>query len=298
MVWLLGDREVIEGLYRRFLEVHGRVREELNEVLKLLEKERLDRGRLARVLVYLRSDLKVLVELVDSIDNYIGQLSNMRYKEVLNRLPLPLAVVLAFLIAYSEQAKMLKYKFEQYISSLKSAADSLLRRFSSGTYLFSDAMIRKELYDIVSSILEDLKVLDVRVESSLYKMGYSVKKHYSMTAVIDLITFHVNDWPGLNDRWVCAATYLASLEVSVNKACSELGIKAEHFKEKLDKLVQYMRRKGVEVSRIEKDIVARLYDYRNRVLHGGYIPTDAELQYIVEVVPKFIKAMKGFRGKP
>ena len=48
---------------------------------------------------------------------------------------------------------------------------------------------------------------------------------------------------------------------------------------------------------IEKDIVSRLYDYRNKVLHGGYIPTDDELNYIITVVSKFIQAVKELRQK-
>lgn len=47
-----------------------------------------------------------------------------------------------------------------------------------------------------------------------------------MILVLDLATFHVSDWPELNGTWVCAAIYLAALEVNVNKICSELGIKA------------------------------------------------------------------------
>ncbi len=58
-----------------------------------------------------------------------------------------------------------------------------------------------------------------------------------------------------------------------------------------------MRKYDIEVNRIEGDIVSRLlYDYRNKVLHR-YIPTDKELSYIVNVVPKFIQVVKEFRQK-
>jgi len=51
-----------------------------------------------------------------------------------------------------------------------------------------------------------------------------------MVSVIDLITFHVSDWPGLNDKWVCAAAYLAAFEVVVNITCSEISINVDTFK--------------------------------------------------------------------
>ncbi len=293
----MSGKEVIEVLYQRLLSVRGRIYGELDSIFGLLEKKRLNRRRIAKIIAYLRSDLNALIKLINAIDDYTSQIRYMKYQKVLQGLPPHLAVIFAFLMAFSELAKSLKSEFEQYVFNLKYTANKLFKKKYSGGYLYSDDEIREELYEGVSSLLNDLKVHDIKVENRLYKMGYFITKHYSMTTVIDLISFHVNDWPGLNDKWVCAATYLASLEVSVNKACSELRIKADTFKEKLDKLVQYMRRKGVEVSRIEKDIVARLYDYRCRVLHGGYIPTEEELKYIVEVVPRFIKAIKEFRRK-
>jgi len=35
-----------------------------------------------------------------------------------------------------------------------------------------------------------------------------------------------------------------------------------------------------------------LYDYRNEVLHAGYIPNDNEFNYIVKNIPKFIEDVK------
>jgi len=87
----------------------------------------------------------------------------------------------------------------------------------------------------------------------------------------------------------------------VNKACKEWNIKVkdatrtDEFKKKLDAITQIMKQKGLEIIKIEKDIVSRLYDYRNRVLHGGYIPNDKEFAYIVEIIPKFIQNIQRCR---
>lgn len=294
----LGDKEVVEGLYQRLLEIRRKVYAGIEDIFKLLRKEPIDRISLAEVLAYLRSNIQALVVLIDSIGEYINKVNlEVGYQEMLRQLPEPLAVIFASLIAFSEQAKLMKYEFKQHTSNLRYIAEKLEQRYSSGNYIYSDDDIRIELYRETTSILEHIKVLGVRMESELYKMGYSTVKHLPMISVIDLITFHVGDWPGLDDKWVCAAIYLAALEVCVNKICSELGIKADTFKDRLNKLVQCMRKYGIEISRIEKDIVSRLYDHRCRVLHGGYIPTDEDLSYIINVIPKFIQTIKELRQK-
>lgn len=294
----MSKEEIVEGLYRRFLETRKRIYSSIEDVYRLLSKEPLDRATLVKILAYLRSDVKALVELIDSIGKYTDKIrTEMGYHEMFKQLPPALAVIFAILLAFSESARSLRYNFEQHASNLKYIAARIPQRYSYGDYVYSDSYIKEELYSELASILEHLRTLEVRMESELYRMGYTTIKYKPMISVLDLVTFHVSDWPGLDDRWVCAATYLAALEVCVNRVCSELGIEADSFKAKLDKLVQYMKRYGIEVSRIEKDIVSRLYDYRNKVLHGGYIPTDEELGYIIDVVPKFIQAVKGFRQK-
>jgi len=289
----LSYKEVIEGLYQRFLEIRKNVYTGIDDAFKLLREEPMDRIALAEVLTRLQSDIRVLIGLIDSIESHINKVD----VEMLKQLPLPLVVIFALLRAFSEHAKFMKYDFELRASNLKYIANKLFLQFSFGGYIYSDNDIRIELYKEIASLLEHVKMLDIRIENELYKMGYSTVKHLPMVSVVDLITFHVNDWPGLNDKWVAAAVYLATLEVSVNTMCDELGIKADEFKKKLDKLVEYMKNYGIEVSRIEKDIVSRLYDYRNKVLHGGYIPKDDELAYILNVVPKFIQYIKDFRQK-
>ena len=270
----------------------------IEDVFRLLRKEPMDRTALAELLAHLESEIRALVELIGSVEEYTSK-GNLKveYQEMLRQLPRPLAVIFVLLTAFSEQAKLMKYEFEQHSTNLKYIANKLIQQYSFGGYVYSDNSIRAELYQEITSVLEHIKMLDIRIENELYKMGYPVLKHLPMVTVIDLITFHVNDWPGLDNKWACAAIHLAALEVCVNKVCSELNIEADTFKDKLEKLVQHMKKYGIEVSKIEKDVVSRLYDYRNKVLHGGYIPTDDELGYILNVVPKFIRYIKNLRRK-
>ena len=289
----MSKEEIIEGLYRRFLETRKRIYNTIEDIYSLLSDEPLDRAKMVKILAYLISDIKALIELIDSIDKIKTEAS---FDEMFERLPTPLAVIFTMLLAFLESAHSLRYDFEQHASKLKYIIDMIPRQFH-GYYLYSDSSIKRELYNELTSILERLRILEVRMENELYKMGYTSIRYKPMISVLDLITFHVSDWPGLDDKWVCAATYLAALEVCVNRICSELGIKADSFKDKLNKLIQYMEEHGIKVSRIEKEIVSRLYDYRNKVLHGGHIPTDEELSYIINVVPKFIRAIKEFRQR-
>ena len=294
----MDNKEIIESLYQRILEVRRRIYVDIEDVFRLLCEEHLNRSAVARVLAHLKSDISVLVELLDSIKEYMNKVSaEVGYQEMFKQLPPVLAIIFAILIALAESARSLKYDLEQNATNLGYIADKLLRKYSFGDFVYSDDSIRVELYKEVSSLLERVKMLDVHVERELYRMGYATIRQVPMVSVVDLITFYVSDWPGLNDKWVCVAAYLAALEVVVNITCSEISINVDTFKKKLEKLVQYMRKHGIEVSMIEKDIVSRLYDYRNKVLHGGYIPTDDELNYVITVVPKFIQAVKEFRQR-
>ena len=112
--------------------------------------------------------------------------------------------------------------------------------------------------------------------------------------LFNFISFKTRDWPELNDRWACAACYLASLEISVNKACNQLNIKGKKFKEKVTNLTNQMKENDVNIDKIEREFTVKLYDFRSKVLHGGYIPDDEGFNYILRIVPKFIQNIKNF----
>jgi len=232
------SKEVVESQYQRLLEVRKKIHRSIGNVFKLLKKEPLNRDVLIEVLTHLRSDVKALVELIDSIEKCIDKIKvEIGYQQMFKQLPPVLAVIFAILLAFSESPRRLKYDFEQHVSNLKYIIAKVPRRYSFGDHVYSSSNIKEELYEELSSLLEHFRTLEIRMESKLYRMGYTTIRHVPTISILDLVTFHVSDRLRLDDKWVCTATHLAALEVGVNKVCSEFNIKADEFKARLNKLV-------------------------------------------------------------
>ncbi len=96
----------------------------------------------------------------------------------------------------------------------------------------------------------------------------------------------------LNDRWACAACYLAALEIVVNKVCKAWNIRADSFEKKLEKVVRELRKRDENLSKVEKKLIKTIYDLRGKILHSGYIPNDEEYERIVADIPDFIEKVK------
>lgn len=293
------DKTVIEKLFQRYLEARRKVYLNMEELFKLLREDPLDRAELTKTLAYLRADIVELIELINTIEEkFVSRIKSMiQDPQTLKKLSQSLVFILLVLLVLSESARSLKYLLDQHIINIKLIINKIPQQYPLRGYIYSDNDIRQELYNELALLLEHFSKINVKIESEIYRRGYTIISHRHVTSTLEFITFYVNDWPGVDIKWMSAAIYLATLEVSVNKICSELDIKSDTFKDKLNKLVEKMRLQGIEISRIEKDIVTRLYDYRNKVLHGGYMPTDDELNYIISVVPKFIQSIKDFRRK-
>jgi|GEM_PF-6965575 len=285
-------KENIETLYHKIIEICAKINRKLERIFELIRDEPLDRFTLAKEISYLRREIQALVELIEATDEFIKEINERTNFQIIKQLPRELAILFAILMAFADAGNSLKYQIENYISKIKYAGEKIIKKYSHGDYMYSDHEMKEEVYSIASDLIQQMASLDIRLERKLNELGYSKINYVPIELIVDLVTFKVRDWPRLNDKWACAACYLAALEVAVNKACKDFGIKADTFKEKLDKLVQYMKMRGIEIIKIERDIVSRLYDYRNDVLHGGYVPNDKEFYYIVEVVPKFIQSIK------
>jgi len=279
--------ETIEITYQRCIETMASINRRLTILFELMEEPQLDRLKFAIELLYLRSELKSLAKLIETVQEFVEKTDQETN-------------LYAFVSVWAIASKILKYDIESFASKTESLGKDIIKKYSSG-YMYSEQQILERLYELISDIKTHMDSLEISIENELYQHGYGKVRHIPIALIVDLVTFKVRDWPGLNDKWVCAACYLASLEVAVNKACKEWNIKVkdatrtDEFKKKLDDITQIMKQKGVETIKIEKDIVSRLYDYRNRVLHGGYIPNDEEFAYIVEIIPKFIQNIQRCR---
>jgi len=290
--------ETIEMAYQRCIETMALINRRLTILFELMEGTQLDRLKIARELSYLRSELKALAKLIETVQEFVEKTDQETNYQIMKELPLGLALLYAFVSALAKAT--LKYDIESFASKTESLGKDMIKKYLE-EYMYSEQEMKERLYELISDIKTHMDSLEISIEKELYQYGYGKVRHIPITLIVDLVTFKVRDWPGLNDKWACAACYLASLEVAVNKACKERNIKVkdvtrtDEFKKKLDAITQIMKQKGLEIIKIEKDIVSRLYDYRNRVLHGGYIPNDKEFAYIVEIIPKFIQNIQRCR---
>ena len=292
--------ETIEMAYQRCIETMALINRRLTILFELMEGTQLDRLKIARELSYLRSELKTLAKLIETVQEFVEKTDQETNYQIMKDLPFSLALLYAFVSAWAKASKTLKYDIESFASKTESLGKDMIKKYLE-EYMYSEQEMKERLYELISDIKTHMDSLEISIEKELYQYGYGKVRHIPITLIFDLVTFKVRDWPGLNDKWACAACYLASLEVAVNKACKEWNIKVkdatrtDEFKKKLDAITQIMKQKGLEIIKIEKDIVSRLYDYRNRVLHGGYIPNDKEFAYIVEIIPKFIQNIQRCR---
>ena len=289
--------ETIEMTYQRCIGTMASINRRLTILFELMGGPQLDKLKIARELSYLRSELGALAKLIETVQEFVEKTDQETNYQIMKDLPFSLALLYAFVSAWAKASKTLKYDIESFASKAESLGKDMIKKYSYS----SKYQILERLYELISDIKTHMDSLEISIEKELYQYGYGKVRHTPITLIVDLVTFKVRDWPGLNDKWACAACYLASLEVAVNKACKEWNIKVkdatrtDEFKKKLDAITQIMKQKGLEIIKIEKDIVSRLYDYRNRVLHGGYIPNDEEFAYIVEIIPKFIQNIQRCR---
>lgn len=289
-------------MYQRCVENISTINRKVSIMENLLEESSLNRLICARELSDLRSKLEALAKLIEMVQKIAEMQENKTRNQVMKNLPASpgRALLVALLQAWVAVGRMLKYDIADFASKSDALGKDMIKKqynplFEEYSYTYHEQGLLERLYTLSSDLKTHMEKFEISVEKEFSQLGYEITQRTPITLIFDLITFKVRDWPSLNDRWACAACYLASLEVTVNKACKKLGIKAQssrktdEYKKKFDALTNIMKQKGIEMVKIEKDIVSRLYDYRNKVLHGGYIPNDTEFNYIIDIVPKFIQ---------
>jgi len=103
---------------------------------------------------------------------------------------------------------------------------------------------------------------------------------------------------GVNINWIVAITYLSKMEVVVNNALKRLGVSVEGgFKERVNALLKELEKRGVQFGELEKLLTSTFWDLRNKVVHGGYTPSEKELQIIVLAVNEFLGKIKATLDK-
>jgi len=98
---------------------------------------------------------------------------------------------------------------------------------------------------------------------------------------------------GVNINWIVAITYLSKMEVVVNDTLKRLGVNVKGvFKERVNALLKELEKRGVQFGELEKLLTSTFWDLRNKVVHGGYTPSEKELQIIVLAVNEFLGKIK------
>lgn len=288
----------IQEIYHRYIEIISSIHRLLNNLINLIEVIPLNRIKCANELSGLRTKIESLVEITKKIKEFIGMINEEKKSELLKKIPW----YFEFLFAISNVAKdylfYSRYNIEKFANSCKFLGQNMIKLKGMEDFLYSENEMVEQLYQLSSDLKSIIERFEIFLENELFQSGYQKKLNIPLNLIFDLVTFKVRDWPGLNDIWACAACYLASLEVAVNKGYNKLKQKDQNsdkeksFKYKLDKITKYLKQRGVVITKIEKNLVSIFYDYRNKVLHGGYIPNDDEFEYIKKIIPKFIEDMK------
>ena len=216
----------------------------------------IQRYQLRRHLSDLRSELDVLVLLLDEM---LKESSSIEIEQLF---------------------KKLKRDIENFSGEIKKLENRIVEKFG---YLYENDSLFNELSDVC--IESKHKICQWRIEIE------RIVGNEPLYLVFSLIT-QLSDWPGLNDRWICAACYLAALEIVVNKACKAWNIRADSFEKKLEKVVRELRKRDENLSKVEKKLIKTIYDLRGKILHSGYIPKDKEYERIVADIPDFIEKVK------
>ena len=71
----MDNKEIIESLYQKILDVRRKIYVGIENTFRLLCEEHLNKSTIARVLAHLKSDISMLVELLDSIEEYTNKVS-------------------------------------------------------------------------------------------------------------------------------------------------------------------------------------------------------------------------------
>ncbi len=285
----LKNINLLQTHYERFQQNIKLINKEI-QMFKSYYKEELDRFTIARELIDFKTYLNSLLDCVKEIHRIFYN----RKKIDASELKPGYQILIRFLEIVANATNTFSNEIREFLNKCDNLKNHLTRKSSNDEYLYNNEEILNTLYDFCSELSIFSSTLDYNIEKEIHNLDLITPKSIPFMKLFNFISFKTRDWPELNDRWACAACYLASLEISVNKACNQLNIKGKKFKEKVTNLTNQMKENDVNIDKIEREFTVKLYDFRSKVLHGGYIPDDEGFNYILRIVPKFIQNIKNF----
>lgn len=109
----------------------------------------------------------------------------------------------------------------------------------------------------------------------------------------------------LNQNWAVAVVYLTALEIAVNTKRKEFGLRDtkeisengerrvvhKTFEERFRELVKVTQGSDLNFKGIKRELPQAFWKVRNDVVHGGHIPDDEELKFIIEWVERIVNSL-------
>lgn len=285
----LNNINLLQTHYERFQQNILLIKKEIRK-FKSYYKEELERFTIVRELIDFKTYLNSLLDCVKEIHRIFY---NRKKIDVSEFRPV-YQILLRFLEVVANATNTFRDKIRKFINKCDNFKNYLTKKSINDEYYYNNEQVLDTLYDFCSELSIFSSNLEYNIEKEIYNLDLTTPKSIPFMKLFNFISFKTRDWLELNDRWACAACYLASLEISVNKACNQLNIKGKKFKEKLTNLTNQMKEDGVNIDTIEREFTFKLYDFRSRILHGGYIPDEEGFNYILKIVPGFIQNIKNF----
>lgn len=276
--------EDAQSILHRYTEEIGEVNRLILELDRYFLEEKFQRSLVCRDLALLRTQLTRLAKTVEKADRF-----NYRTPPSYMNPNSPLTAAWLISVAVGQSFRSMSHEIE----ALSGRADDLGRRLMApNQYLqVADDRARSEVYAFSSDARNAVSSRDAEVVAAL-NGGSS-----SPLASISVLTGQVSrGWPSLDPRWPLAVCYLASLEISVNRADNVITKPPgqaqdpddKELRARLHRVVNLMQGQGFRVTPFDEGILDKCIAYRNRVLHGGFTPDRDELGYILRTVPPFI----------
>ncbi|MBU7026371.1 MAG: hypothetical protein HXS48_05465 [Theionarchaea archaeon] len=175
--------------------------------------------------------------------------------------------------------------------SLIENLQSILHKAESGLQDLGKERSRVEKISETLSVLQRMAGERDRLETEKEKLTLRIARLEEVSRDFSHL-INIGNTIGVDENWIISACALSLIEVMVNKKLDELGEKKEgDFRKRLNRLVEQVKKKeGREVGKIMLDI---FYSARNKVLHGGGVPTEDEKRKIVDFVGELADKLWG-----
>lgn len=245
------------------MEEIGKLRGNAKRLWSLIEKEKIDRNETKNVTIEIRKSFKVLWSVTEEV--FAEKVSDLA----------PDKYFLLTTLTGKTPDQLTKDLFR--FSPLESDISSILYKLDDPSH-YDDKTVKEGLAKLVENLETGLTTIEVK--SGIGKYGLQKIAEFSST------------FPIFTENWAVAACYLSALEIAVNKKLEDLGLSSDvGFKEKYGKLLEELKKKGIEVSELEKKLPGLFWDIRHKVIHGGYAPNMEELDLITTYVDRVLKTL-------